>query len=92
LVEINLENNGELDFSSRLAIEVRWSREGGMRLVAGDGLRGFELVESGQATVKFQTKSQPCRLPAGEKQVIGWLRFNEDREAQFETKVVRLVK
>jgi len=89
LVEVSLENNGELDLSSRLAIEVRWSREGGMRLVAGDGLRGFELVEGGPATVQLQTKSQPCRLPAGEKQVIGWLRFNEDREAQFETKVVK---
>jgi hypothetical protein len=89
LAEISLENDGELDLSSRLAIEVRWSRQSGSRLVAGDGLRGFELVNGGPATVQFQTKSQPCRLPAGEKQVIGWLRLSGDREAQFETKIVK---
>src|SRR6266446_882006 len=84
MVEINLENDGELALSSRLAIEVRWSREGGARLLAGDGLRGFELVDAGTSTVKFQTEAQSFRLPAGERQLIGWLRFSEDREVQVE--------
>jgi hypothetical protein len=52
--------------------------------VAGDGLRDFELVEGGPSTVTFQTRAQPCRLPAGETQVIGWLRLSEDREVQIE--------
>jgi hypothetical protein len=84
LIEISLVNEGELDISSRLAIEVRWSREGGARLVAGDGLRGFDMVDAAPSTVSFQTRSQNWRLPAGERQVIGWLRLSEDREAQVE--------
>jgi hypothetical protein len=86
LVEISLENNGELDISSRLAVEVRWSRTSSTRLVAGDGLRGFELVDGGPFTAQFQTKTQSWRLTAGEKQVIGWLRLSEDREVQIEVK------
>ena len=86
LVEISLANDGELDISSRLAIEVRWSRDGGIRLVAADGLRGFFVVEQGKSTVQFETQSQPCLLPAGETRVIGWLRFSEDREVQVEYK------
>jgi len=86
LVEISLVNNGELDISSRLALEVRWSREGGTRLLAADGLRGFELVDGGPSAVQFKTKSQRYRLPAGQRQVVGWLRFNEDREVQVEVR------
>ena len=81
LVEISLINEGELDISSRLAVKVRWQNA---RLVAGDGLRGFELVDGGSSTVKFQTRPKPCRVPAGEKQVIGWLRLSEDREVEIE--------
>ncbi len=83
-MEINLVNDGEFDISSRLAIEVRWSRGDGTRLVAADGLRGFEPVEGGPSTLQFKTQSQPCRLPVGENQVIGWLRFKKDREVQCE--------
>ncbi len=81
LVEISLVNEGELDISSRLAIRVRWQNA---RLVASDGLRGFEWVDGGPSTVNFQTRTEPCRLPAGEKQVVGWLRLSEDREVQIE--------
>jgi hypothetical protein len=86
LIEVSLVNDGELDISSRLAIEVRWSRDGGSRLVAADGLRGFEQVDGGPSTVQFKNPSQSYRLPAGESQVIGWLRFSEDREVQVECK------
>jgi hypothetical protein len=60
---------------------VRWHNA---RLVAGDGLRGFELVDGGPSTVKFRSRTEPCRLPAGVKQDIGWLRLSEDREVQIE--------
>jgi hypothetical protein len=86
LMEISLVNNGELDISSRLAVEVRWSRSGGVRLLAADGLRGFEKVDGGPSTLQFKFRSQSFRLPAGETQVIGWLRFNEDREVEVEVK------
>jgi hypothetical protein len=84
LTEISVVNDGELDISSRLEVEVRWSPEKGTRLVAADSLRGFQVVEQKSSTLKI--KSQQCRLPAGEKQVVGWLRFNIDREVQVECK------
>lgn len=85
LVEISLVNNGELDLSSRLAVEVRWSRGDGARLIAADGLHGFEAVDS-ESTLRLQNSSRSYRLPAGESQVIGWLRFNSAREVQVELK------
>lgn len=81
LFEISLVNDGELDVSSRIAAQTRW-REA--RLVAGDGLRGFELADRKTSSARFETGAQPYRLPAGEKHVIGWLRLSEDREVQVE--------
>jgi hypothetical protein len=86
LVEINLVNDGELDLSSRLVVEVRWSRVGGARLVAADGLHGFTLLDAGTSPIVFQNQSQPGRFAAGEKQTIGWLRFDRDCEVRIEIK------
>jgi len=83
LVEINLVNDGELDISSRLAVEVRWSNA---RLIAGDGLRGFELAEQGVSAARFQTQSATSRLRSGEHLTLGWLRFDRDCEVQIEVK------
>ena len=83
LVEISLENTGELDISSRLAVEVRWSDA---RLIAGDGLRGFELAEQNNSAAKFQNQQPSFRLPAGEKIILGWLRFDKEIEVQLEVK------
>ena len=80
LVEISLVNSGELDISSRLAVVVRWS---GARFIAGDGLAGFELAESDDSAARLNSPLL-FRLPAGEKLVIGWLRFDTDREVQLE--------
>jgi hypothetical protein len=83
LVEISAANRGELDCSSRPAIEVRWQNA---RLVAGDGVHGFDLVEDGPSAAKFQTSAPMFRLPAGENVVVGWLRLSEEREVQLEIK------
>jgi hypothetical protein len=83
LVEISLANEGDLDISSRFAVEVRWSDA---RLVAGNGQRGFELAEQAVSTAKLETQSQSIRLPAGEKFVIGWLRFDRNCEVQLEVR------
>jgi hypothetical protein len=83
LMEISLVNDGELDISSRLAVEIRWQNG---RLVAGDGLRGFELVEGDASTARFQNRTQPERLFAGETRTIGWLRFDRNVEVQLEIK------
>jgi len=88
LTEISLENNGELDVSSRLAVNIRWQ---GARLVAGDGIGGFEFVDFGpnhdqpdQFSAQFKIDHLTFRLPAGEKRTIGWLRLNEEREVKCE--------
>lgn len=81
LMEISLVNDGELDISSRLAVEVRWSDA---RLVTGDALRDFELAESSTSAARFQTRSQPSRIRAGESLVLGWLRFDQDCEVRCE--------
>ena len=83
LMEVSLVNDGELDISSRLAVEVRWSDA---RLVAGDGLRDFELAEQNASAARFQTKSNSIRLPAGDSLKLGWLRFDRDCEVRCELK------
>jgi hypothetical protein len=77
LVEISLVNDGELDISSRLAITARWQNA---RMVAGDGLRGFELADLGPAGIEFRARPESFRLPAGETLVAGWIRLSEGRE------------
>jgi hypothetical protein len=81
LTEISLVNDGELDISSRLAVQTRWR---GARLLAGDGLRGFELTDREVSSARFETGMQPRRLAAGDEQIIGWLRLSEEREVEFE--------
>ena len=83
LGEISLVNDGELDISSRLAVEARWTDA---RLVAGDSLGGFELAEQNVSAAKFQNQSSQYRLLVGEKQIVGWLRLDQDREVKLEVK------
>lgn len=83
LVEISLVNDGQLDLSSRLAVEVTWTNA---RLIAGDGINGFNLADAGSGTAKFHVDDNSFRLPAGEKRIVGWLRLSEDREVKVEIK------
>jgi len=83
LTEVILVNDGDLDLSSRLAVEVRWT---GARLMAGDGLRDFELADRSASAARFQTKNNSIRLPAGDLLTLGWLRFDRDCEVRCELK------
>ena len=83
LTEVILVNVGELDLSSRLAVEVRWT---GARLMAGDALRDFELADRSASAARFQTKQNSIRLPAGDFLTLGWLRFDRDCEVRCELK------
>jgi len=83
MMEISLVNDGELDLSSRLAVQVTWTNA---RLVAGDGIGGFNLADTGPGAARFQVDDNSFRLPAGEKRVVGWLRLSEDREVKVEIK------
>ena len=51
LMEIDLVNLGEIDFSSRLAVEVHWE---GARLVAADALSGLEVLNQEPTVVRLQ--------------------------------------
>ncbi len=81
LVQINLVNDGDLDISSQFAIEAQWTDA---RLVAGEGLLGFDATEENPGKVKFQSKAH--RLPAGERQTVGWLRLSEQHVVQVEAR------
>lgn len=81
LTEVILVNAGDLDISSRLAVEVRWTNA---QLMAGDALRDFELADRSLSAAKFQTRSQPVRLRAGDQLTLGWLRFDRDCEVRCE--------
>lgn len=83
LTEVSLVNEGDLDISSRLAVEVRWSDA---RLIAGDALRDFELADRSTSAARFQTKALPFRLRAGDRLKLGWLRFDRDCEVRCELK------
>lgn len=80
LVEIRLANDGELDISSPVALQTRWHDS---RLIAGDGLRGFQMTASDRNSARFEAAAD-YRLAAGESQVVGWLRFDKDCEANLE--------
>jgi len=77
LVEVLLINEGDLDISSPLAVEVRWSNA---RLVAGEASRELTLSKTSGSIAKFQSQSGSTRLRAGETLKAGWLRFDQDCE------------
>jgi hypothetical protein len=81
LLEVSLVNDGETDGVAFPAVEVQWQNA---RLVAGDGLRGFELVEAGPGAARFRRKPGRERLSPGERWEIGWLRLDKDVEPQVE--------
>lgn len=78
LVEVDVSNAGEADFSRSVQITLRWQ---GARLVASDGVRGF-VVADGDGAVKFSANQ--WRLPAGERRTIGWARFDQETGVQIE--------
>jgi hypothetical protein len=81
LTEIDFVNVGEIDFSSRLAVEVHWE---GARLLAADALSGFEISNQEPTVVRFRSKIPPVRIRTGERMTIGWVRLDQEREVQGE--------
>jgi len=83
-VEIDLVNDGELDISPPLAVEVRWPADSGTRLMAGGAAGDFELTRSGGSSARFRAASQFHRVPAGDKLTVGWLRFDRDCDLRLD--------
>lgn len=80
LYEAGLANRGEVDLTGPLTVTARWSNA---RLVASDGLQGWQVRESGVSWAKFAAPAG-FRLPAGDRRVIGWLRLSGESEIQLE--------
>ncbi len=81
LVELDLVNRGQADHTEAVALSMKWN---GARLVAGDGLAGFEQVETGSNAVQFRNQPTAWRLRPGETRTVGWLRFDHEVEVQVE--------
>ncbi|MCX6898600.1 MAG: DUF3142 domain-containing protein [Verrucomicrobia bacterium] len=79
LVEVDLANAGDGDHAKAVQVAIRWQRA---RLVACDGLRGFEPNDSEAGVVKFTRTS--CRLGPGQRQTIGWLRLDKETDVRSE--------
>ncbi len=76
LAELVLLNDGEADLSPRICIDIECDRD---ELLAGDGLRGFSLEETGPAQIRLEYKgTDPLSMIApGEQWKVGWLRFKK---------------
>jgi hypothetical protein len=81
LVEVDLVNTGQADLDLPVRVELSW-REA--RLVAADGLHGFDVSDRGANTVQFDPAHGPARLEAGQRRTIGWVRLNQEAEVRVE--------
>jgi len=81
LSEIDLINVGTADSSQPVRITLRW-QEG--RLVAADGLGGFDSNETGSNSVHFLSRNGLAPLRPGERRNIGWVRLNSRAGVQIE--------
>lgn len=80
LYEAGLVNRGEVDLTGPVTVAARWANA---RLVASDGLQGWQVRESGMSWARFAAPAG-FRLPAGDRRVIGWLRLSGESEIQLE--------
>jgi hypothetical protein len=81
LVEIDLINAGTADSSLAVQVNLRWGKG---RLVAADGLQGFDSGEAGSNAVEFRGRNDLPRLGPGERCNIGWVRLSKETEVQIE--------
>lgn len=83
LLEINLTNQGRADAPLDREVAIQWKAA---RLLAGDGLGGFDLATTGAGTVRLSPgpNANPPRLAPGGRIKIAWLRFNQPVEAHVE--------
>ena len=81
LVEIELINAGDADHFLPVQAAIRWRDA---RIVASDGLAGFESAGAGDQRIVFKQGNEKLRLAPGERRTIGWVRFNKETEVQSE--------
>ncbi len=81
LVELDLLNSGTDDYRLPVQLSLQWRES---RLVACDGLQGFELKDNGNGSVNFQSKSGLAPIAPGERRMVGWLRLTTEAEVKIE--------
>ena len=82
LVEIELVNSGTAEHRGPDLVTVSWPRG---RLIASDGLLGYETADGATDSIQFRGKADRPGLAAGEQRKIGWLRFDSEAEVQVKT-------
>jgi hypothetical protein len=81
LVEIDLMNTGTANHIRPVGVTLQWHEA---RLVACDGLQGFEAKERGNNTLNFRSKATQTPFEPGERRMIGWLRLSQETEVRIE--------
>lgn len=81
LVEIDLVNAGQADHVLPVRVGFNWSKA---RLVAADGLQGFEWADRGAGEIQFTHSQGSPRLEAGQRLTIGWVRLDREAEVQVQ--------
>ncbi|OGP60550.1 MAG: hypothetical protein A2V67_15190 [Deltaproteobacteria bacterium RBG_13_61_14] len=82
LVDIDLVNKGETEALTPVEVLVSWQNA---RLLAGDALSGFRLIERGPSRVALRgiPGSTVARIGPDQRQPIGWLRFDRETEVEL---------
>jgi hypothetical protein len=74
LFDLTLANSGEAKAPWPTAVHVEWDPPA--KLVAADGLAGFEVHPSGEEQVRFARRPGQEPLATGGERAAGWLRFD----------------
>ncbi|MDB6031605.1 MAG: hypothetical protein JWM16_1943, partial [Verrucomicrobiales bacterium] len=81
LVEVEVVNTGTADDLMPQQVTLSWESGG---VVAGDGVQGFELAETGSRAVRFELRNSRARLQPGERRLVGWIRFKQETEVKLD--------
>jgi hypothetical protein len=79
LLELDLLNAGTGEHRSNCGISVSWNAA---RLIACDGLDGFEAGENGFSSLTFSNRGAVKVIGPGERRMIGWLRLDHETEVK----------
>ena len=80
LFELILSHTGSLDYSGPASVRLQWS---GSERIGADGALGFRAVFEAPTQVLFTNSI--CRLRAGSRSRIGWVRLNAPVPITLET-------
>jgi hypothetical protein len=84
LLEVAFANEGDADAILDRPVVLAWP---GARMIAGDGLAGFQLRETGNGGAEFAIDSghPAARLAPGQRRAMGWVRLDQTVKVHHET-------